>query len=209
MKDDEDYKNLNFSYYLFEKNVNYQLKIKFNKNNVNNYIFEKFNIKDYSLNNIQDFSVGEHLYNDNEDKFLIINWTNYKNIEIIVKNDNNKFFKSKINENQIKNLVKELQNIKFEKLENLLISRPSDITYEILMIELKENNTLIRFLGKDGKESGNKNNKGNVFIYIIVASVTLLVILIVIFLIVRHFRREKATIEYVNAIKEEKLMSDI
>jgi hypothetical protein len=216
-KGDEEYKSLNSSYYLFDKNVNYQLKIKFNKKNENSFIFEKFNIKDYSLDNIGNLSLGDYLYNDTNDKFLIINLTDYKNIKINVTNKNTKFFKSKINENQIKDLVKEFQNIKFEKLENLLISKPSKIIYEVLMIELKENNTLISFIGKEnneeekdgGKESGNKNNKGKAYIYVIVATISILIILIVIFFIIRHFRREKASIDYVSTLKEEKLMSEI
>ena len=53
-------KSLNSSYYLFDKNANYQLKIKFNKNNENNFIFEKFNIKDYSLDNIGNLSLGDY-----------------------------------------------------------------------------------------------------------------------------------------------------
>ena len=203
-KGNEEYKSLNFSYYLFEKNVSYLLKIKFNKNNENNYILDKFNIKDYSLDNIKNFSFGKYSYKDTNDKFLIINWTNYNNIKINIENNKTKFFKGKLKEKQIKNLVNEFQNIKFEKLEDLFISKQVEITYEVLMIELKENNTLIKFTGE--KIGG---NNGKTYIYIIVASVSLLVILIAIFFIVRHFRRGKTPIEYVSSMKEEKLMSDI
>ena len=186
------------------------MKIKFNKNIENKYILGKFNIKDYSLDNIKDFSLGKYLYKDSNDKFLIINWTNYNNIQINTENNNTKFFKSKLKEEQIKNLVNEFQNIKFEKLEDLFISKQVEVAYEVLMIELKENNTLIKFTGE--KTGGNNDNKGKTYIYIIVSLASLLIILIAIFFIVRHFRRGKTSIEsieYVTSIKEEKLMSDI
>ena len=227
-KNDEEYKKLNFSYYVFEKNTYYQLKIKFNRKDENSYTLEKLNIKDYSLDNIENLSLKEFKYNDINDKFLIINWTNFKDIEINITNNDIKFYKSKINENQIDDIVKAFQNMKFEKLESFLIKKPSNISYEVLMIELKENNSLISFIEKENEEdkdkdkdndndndndkdnNNNKNNKGNTMIYIIVFSIAIgIIILVAAFLIVRYIKRKKSDIIYVKDMKEEKLMYDL
>ena len=197
-----EFKSLNNGYYLFEKNVNYKLKIKFNKKDENNFIFEKFNIYDYSLDNIKNLSLGDSSYSDTDDIFIIIDWAKFKNIEIKVKKNKAKFFKSKINGNQIDNLVKEFKNIKFEELKKLSISKPSKIAYEVLMIELKDNNTLISFKEKSGTST-------KTIALLICAGILLLVIIIVVFFIVRRCKRKKSLIEDVNNMQEERILAEI
>ena len=129
-KNNEEFKSFNFSYFTFENNVNYQLYINSHKKDDNLYIFEQFNITDFSLDNIMSFSLGEYKFNDIDDKFLIINWTNYEsNIEINVTKNTAKFFLSEINIDQINNFIYEFQNFKFKELDELNLTQKENISY--------------------------------------------------------------------------------
>ena len=144
-KDEEsEYKKLNFNYFEFEKNSNYSIIINFNKVGENKYTLEKFNIEEFSLDNIQNFKLGSIKFNDRNDKFLIINWTNYdNNIIINIKNNNPKFYISKINET--KKLEEQFQDLFFEKLNDLTINRKNSSLFEVLMVELDNKETEIIF----------------------------------------------------------------
>lgn len=144
-KDEEsEYKKLNFNYFEFEKNSNYSIIINFNKVGENKYTLEKFNIEEFSLDNIQNFKLGSIKFNDRNDKFLIINWTNYdNNIIINIKNNNPKFYISKINET--KKLEEQFQDLFFEKLNDLTINRQNSSLFEVLMVELDNKETEIIF----------------------------------------------------------------
>ena len=169
------------------------------------YVFEKLNIVDYSLDNIKKFINGNIKYIDTNDKFITINWTRYENISITVKKNNPKFYVTEVNEYQFKNLVKEFQNIKFEELENLNMTKRENISYEVLMIQLEQNETEIFFesnanpdIGPEEDDDDKEEKPGESggislpLIFIVAISVfSFLVILIVIFLIIRCVRKKK------------------
>ena len=213
-KNYEEYKNINFNYYTFESNTNYELQVKFNKEYNNHYKLESFNIQDFDLNIIQNLTLGKQIYKDLNDIFLIINWTNLNNIEIEVKNKNPKFYIAEINKIQPENIAKEFNNIKFEKLENLIILKPENITSQVLMIEFDANETQIDF--KENKDDQNDEGFFNLKNILIISAgvVFLFIILIVIFCIIRHIKRKKQNINMRSTInkeleKNEKLLSDI
>ena len=211
-KNNEEFKSFNFSYITFEKNANYQLYINSHKKDYNLYIFEQFNITDFSLDNIMDFSLGEYKFNDIDDKFLIINWTNYEdNIEINVTKNTPKFFLSEINIEQINNFIYEFQNYKFKELEELNLAKKENIPYEILMIELNENNTQINFVEKEKKDKHDKKDKALAWYFIVGIVVLSLILLIGIFFIVRYIRRKNTNIIYDKdySPEPEKLLSDL
>ena len=206
-KNNEEFKTLNFTYFTFKRNTNYQLKINFNKKDDNHYVFEQFYLKDYSLNNIKNFTLGECIFNDINDKFLIINWKNYDNIIINVTKNNAKFFLSKININQIENFIYEFQNFDFKELEKLNMEKRKNILYEVLMIELNENDTQIIFEEK----KKDKKDKTLTLVLIIGIIVLSLILIIVIFFIVRHIKRKNANIDFNkdSDSEPEKLMPNI
>ena len=211
-KDDGEYKALNFSYFTFETNSKYNIIINFNKKDDYEYTLEKFNIKEFSLDNIQNFSQGNKKYNNTEDKFLIINWENYDNIKINILNNNNTvFYIAKINENQSKDLYKEFQNMNFEKLENLNIEKPNDSKYGVLMIELKENETEIFFETKSsGKKSDDELPIPLVYIICIGVFALLLLIVVLIFIIKCCSKKKNKEIDFERQPNEtEALMSDL
>ena len=213
------HKNLNFTYYTFEKNSNYSIKVNFNKKDENLYVFEKLNIKDYSLDNIKKFVNGNIKYIDTNDKFITINWTRYENISIIVKKNNPKFYVTEVNEYQFKNLVKEFQNIKFEELENLTMTKRENISYEVLMIQLEQNETEIFFESNanpdispeedDGDKEEKPGESGLSLVFIIAIAVSsFLVIVIVIFLFIRCLRKKKNVDIEKLPNKNEKLLNE-
>ena len=206
-KNNEEFKTLNFTYFTFKRNTNYQLKINFNKKDDNHYVFEQFYLKDYSLNNIKNLTLGECTFNDNNDKFLIINWENYDNIIINVTKNNAKFFLSEININQIENFIYEFQNFDFKELEKLNMEKRKNILYEVLMIELNENDTQIIFEEK----KKDKKDKTLTLVLIIGIIVLTLIFIIAIFFIVRHIRRKNANIDFNkdSDSEPEKLMPNI
>ena len=140
-KNNEEYKDLNFSYYTFEKYSKYEITIKFHKKDTDNYILEKFNILDYSNMNIEDIFSNTKKYNDINDKFYIINWKKIETVAITIKNKNPVFLLAHISESQSTNLLKNIQNYQFDEIDNLTISKPEEYYYSILMIELSEYNT--------------------------------------------------------------------
>ena len=160
-KDYQEYKALNFPYYTFEKGINYNIIINFNKREENIYTFEKINIKDFSPDNIQAFSPGNITYNDTNDKFIIFNWTNYSNyasIIITIRNNDADFSESVM---QSEHLTREFQNLNFIKLNytnNLTIIKPYNHNFSVLLIELYENGTEIEF---EIIENNNDNEEEN------------------------------------------------
>ena len=211
-KDDGEYKPLNFNYFNFETNSKYNIIINLNKKDEYEYTLEKFIIKEFSLDNIQDFSLGKKTYNNKEDKFLIINWENYDNIKIniVINNNNTEFYMAKINNNQTKDLYKEFQNMNFEKLENLNIEKPNDSKYEVLMIELKEKDTEIIFEKKSGEEEIDSGSSIPL-VYIILGVFASLLIVVALIFIIKHFSRKgNKEIDFSKQPNEtEALMSDL
>ena len=150
-ENNQEYKTLNFSYYTFEKGINYNIIINFNKKEENRFTLEKMNIIDFSQDNIYNFSNGYITYNDTIDKFIIINWNNYTNdtniLFNIINNEAN-LLESEITEYQSENLVKEFQNLNFTRLnysKTYNITRPINSNYSVALIELYKKGTKINF----------------------------------------------------------------
>ena len=213
-KNNQGYKPFNNSYYTFEKDINYNITINFNKKGENRYTFEEIEINDYSLDNIKELSLGKITYNDIEDKFLILNWTNYKNISINLIKKKSKFLLAELTENQLKNIVKEFQNLNFKRLDILNINKSIDSDYSILFIELDEEGIEIEFKIIEEKNDGGKeeDKKGLSTSYIVLITLFgIIFIVIILFIIIRYWKK-KNTIDFEKipeSINNEKLMSDI
>ena len=218
-KNKDELKPLNFNYYTFEKDSEYEVEIKFHKKDNENYILEKFNILDYSSLNIEDIFSNTKKYNDINDKFYIINWKKIEKILITKINKNPNLLLSHIEENQQKNLVKELQNIEFKQLDNLEITKPNNIPYSVLMIELTEFNTEINVELKlnnnsDGDiDDSDDDDDDDKTIYIIVISILggilLIILLILIIKCIQKGKGNQDIEEKTQNIKNEKLLQDI
>ena len=214
-KDNQKYEPLKFNYYTFEKNSKYNAIINFNQRGLNIFTLEKINIQSYSLENIQDISLGNKKYNDIEDKFLIINWNYYYNITIKAKSNNPNFLIANITEMQSKNLNKEFQNIQFSSLKDSLnIKKPENYDYSVILIQLNENETEISFHGSIKNEDKGKEEESFPVSYIIAISVVggIIILGIIAFLIIK-FIRKKNNIDYElgskGNLKEEELVADI
>ena len=226
-KDDQQYKELEFNYYTFEKDSKYEVTIKFHQND-DNYVLEKVNILDYSSLKAEDIFSNTKNFDDTEDKFYIINWKKIEKIIITKISRNPVFLLSDITESQSNNLIKELQNIKFKKLDNLEITK-SENDYSVLMIELDEIGTelnieVTRNNNNDdeehqvepddhGDDDDDDDDDDDNKIYIIVICILGGIILIIlVFLIIRCMQKNKRNINFekeTKGITNEKLLQDI
>ena len=129
---------------------------------------------------------------------------------------------SHIEENQQKNLVKELQNIEFKQLDNLEITKPNNIPYSVLMIELTDFNTEINIELKlnnnsdgdiDDSDDDDDDDDDDKTIYIIVISILggilLIILLILIIKCIQKGKGNQDIEEKTQNIKNEKLLQDI
>ena len=210
-KNNEGDKDINFNYYTFEKDTKYTVTIKFTQKD-DKYGLEKVNIISFSTENIKDISKGNITYNDINDKFIIIEWNKISDNILISNKDNDaKFYISKLSS---KNLVKEFQNLNFNKLDDLNVTKPEKTNYSVLMIQLSKARTEINFDYEIKTEPNPDNKSDNKFptVYIVLISVGgLLVLIIVIFLIIRCIKR-KQDIDFTKKaeeIKQEKLLSEL
>ena len=153
-----------------------------------------------------------------DDKFLIINWTNYKsNITITVIKNNPTFAISELFENQTKVLYKEFQNIQFKQLDDLNLTKPFDFNYSVLMIKLFEKDTQIQFdMITNEKDNNNKSDedekKGLSSLYIALISIFgFILLLILIILICRCYKKRKKVdiTRLTSDYSAEKLMEEI
>ena len=212
-----EYKPLNFNYFIFEKNSNYTVNINFNQKGGNS-ILEKIIIKDFSNEYIQELSKGDKIYEDLNDRFLIINWANLEGVEVIVKKNNPRFLLSEITEEQSKNLEKEFQNINFKKLDslNLNITKPNNTNYSILMVELFEPGTEISFKLKNDKidDSSDDDDDGGIstLAVVLISIFGVLLLIIIIFFVLRYFRTKKDNIDFdgqTKTLDNQKLLNEI
>ena len=212
-ENNEEFKPLNFTYYTFEKSINYSVIINFNKKDENNYTLEKFNITEFSSENIDNISFSETKeFSDANDKFLIIEWNNYTNISITVLKNNPKILISELLEDQVNNLVKELKNLKFRNLENLKISKPKDSNYSLLMIESNETGTKLNFefiIEKNKEDNDNDNN--SIILIIVFSIIGSIILLIIVFLLIRYYKRnnQNDVVQATRTLKEEQLLNEI
>ena len=202
-------KTLNFAYFTFEKNKNYNVMINFNQKGDNQFTFEKVNIKDFSSNNIKDISSGNIIYDDKDDKFLIIDWGKYENIKINSEENNVKFLLSDLTESQKNNLVKEFQNLNFKRLEDLNINKPKDAKFSVLMIELNQKDTKINFEIINAKE---ENNGGiPLFIIILIVVICVLILLVILVVVIKSCRKKNSEelSKQTDDIRNEQLLKDL
>ena len=165
------------------------------------------------MQNIQEFSLGNKTYNDINDKFLIINWKNYDFNIIINTTSNANFYIGKINESDINTIAKEFQNINFTEIDNLIIEKSNDSIYEILFIEINEEEVELSFeqeKKEDQKEENKKDSKIPLYIIIISIVVGVILLLIIIIIIIRHFKKKNSDIDFTKQPTEnEKLLKDL
>ena len=179
----------------------------------NKYVLEKVNIISFSTENIKDISKGNITYNDINDKFIIIEWNKISDNIVISNKDNDaKFFISKLTS---KNLVKEFQNLNFNKLDDLNVTKPEKTEYSVLMVQLSKDRTEISFdyeIKTDPHTDNKNDNKKFPIAYIVLISVGgFLVLIVVIFLIIRCIKR-KQDIDFTKKaeeIKQEKLLNEL
>ena len=80
----------------------------------------------------------------------------------------------------------------FEKLENLIIEKPNDSKYGVLMIELKEKDTEIFFENIIAEKKSDESELPIPLAYIILIGVFVLILIIVILIfIIRYCSRKK------------------
>ena len=228
-KNNQDSKELKFNYYTFEKDSKYEITIKSHQTD-QIYVFEKVKILDYSSVKAEKIFSTTRKFDDMNDKFYIINWKTTDKIVISKLNKNPTFLLANITESQSKNLVKELQNMEFQQLENsdnLEIIKPAKEDYSVLMIELNEVGTQVKIeLSNNGNEEsgdnpdnpsggGNKDDDDDddKKIYIIVICVLGgILLIIVLFLIIRCIQKRKEDNNFEQKAKDinnEKLLQDI
>ena len=215
-KDEEEYKELKFNYYTFEKNSKYEVTINFHEKD-ENYVLEKINILDYSSLKIEEIFSNIKKFDDLDDKFYFINWKNIEKITITKKNKNPAILVSHISENQYKNLIKEIQNIEFNKLDKEEIVKPKN-DYSVLMIELNETGTEINIELKTNNnnvpsEDDDDDDDDDKKVYIITICVLGgLLFIVLLILIIRCIHRGKDNNNFEEKTKDlnnEKLLRDI
>ena len=186
-KNGEGDKFLNLNYYTFEKGSKYIVNIKFIRNEENDYILKKTNIKDFSAeNNIKEIS-RNITFEDSNDKFIIIAWEKIsKDVEISNNNDNAKFY---ISNSKSNNVVKEFQNLNFTKLENSNIIKRGNSDYSILMVELSNPLTKINFVYENKEKTESKKSSTGLIVLIVLASVIILILII--FFVIRFVKKKQ------------------
>ena len=216
-KDGKGYKDIKFPYYTFEKNSIYIVNINFIQKENNILTLEHINIIDFDVNNIQNFTLGDHIYNDKQDKFLIIDWKYYenKNISIIVKKNNPTFLLANINEYQSINLVKEFKNIEFKKLKSMYFFNIYKDNYSVLMIQTHEKEAEVTFeIINENNKTKEKDTKSKLLLYIILISIFGVILLIILILLIRCCLKKRSenineVIEKTKTLPEEKLLQDM
>ena len=212
------YKPMNFTYYTFEKNSEYNITIKFESKGKNSYTLEKVNILAVSPIEFKNIADGELQFSDNKDQFLIIDWKNLKSIVIHDQSEKTVLSKSDITNSQSNNLLKEFKNLRFTKVESE-INKPNDKDYSVLMIEPEINTHLSFELKKDEKKESDKNDNkdddddddNNVaIILIIVFSAIILIVAVIV--ILRYVKKRSQEIDFkkkAEDIQNETLLQDI
>ena len=211
-KNNGENKNLNFQYYTFEKGSNYVININFQKKEGDKYTLEKFNILDFSYDNIQNVVSGNKTFDDIDDKFLIINWKNLNSIIISIIKKDPEFLISELTESQSKKLEKNFQNIHFDILTNLTINKPEKNKFSVLMVKLTEIGTEINFEFVKEKDDDDDDDVGLSAGYIAIISIAGLFVLIIVLFFVIRCLRSRQDIDFnkrAAEITQEKLLNDM
>jgi len=196
------YKELNFTYYTFEKNSNYNVTIKFRSKGGNSYTLEKVNILDYPSIEYKSLEPGNFIYDDINDKFYFIDWKNIDKIIITINSQNPKLLlseKSNIANNRSENLLKEFKNLKFIKINNLTLTKPENSDYSILMIEPEIGTKLnVEFIKKkdDKKDEDDDDDDDNDVVIILVIVFSCVAFIIILIFIIRCIRKRQENIDF-------------
>ena len=206
-KNGEGDKFLNLNYYTFEKGSKYIVNIKFIRNEENDCILKKTNIKDFSAeDNIKKIS-RNITFEDSNDKFIIIAWEKIsKDVEISNNNDNAKFY---ISNSKSNNVVKEFQNLNFTKLENSNIIKRGNSDYSILMVELSNPLTKINFVYENKEKTESKKSSTGLIVLIVLASVIILILII--FFVIRFVKKKQSKNigKEIQDIKQDKELNEL
>ena len=178
------YKELNFTYYTFEKNSNYNVTIKFSSKGLGSYTLENVNILDYSSMDIKNIEEKKISFNDANDKFFIVNWEDIEKVLIKNKKNNPRLLITDITKSHPKEIVKEFKNLKFKELNDIIITKPEKSSYSLLMIEGKTGTELEIELEED-------DDGGNNVLIILLSVFGVIVLAIAVFFIIRYIRKNK------------------
>ena len=201
---------MNFTYYTFENNSNYQVTIKFKPKGGNSYTLENINILGYSSIEQNNISSGIFTYNDNKDRFLTIDWENLKKVIITIKSKEPVLSISEITKSQSENLVKEFKNLKFKQLDNLILTKPEKSRYSLLMIE-PEIGTQINVELKKEEEEDDDEDDGNSWAIILIIVLSIIVFIVILILIIGYIRKKNQDIDFkkkTEEIQQETLLKD-
>ena len=178
------YKELNFTYYTFEKNSNYNVTIKFSSKGLGSYTLENVNILDYSSMDIKNIEEKKISFNDANDKFFIVNWEDIEKVLIKNTKNNPRLLITDITKSHPKEIVKEFKNLKFKELNDIIITKPEKSSYSLLMIEGKTGTELEIELEED-------DDGGNNVLIILLSVFGVIVLAIAVFFIIRYIRKNK------------------
>lgn len=195
----QNYKNkpLMNNYYMFESKYSYYIQINIIKVE-NKYILNPVKMIEFSKDNIEYLNISKKMtYNAiNIDKFILLNFTQYSKINIDLTKSSSTMNKASITYHQYVIFPKEIQNIKFEKIEknNIEIRKDNITNYIVLLINLKQNLTSvdIKFKNDTDEDSDYRpddiNNGGLSTLNIVLISVSgliFLVIVVILFIIIK------------------------
>ena len=183
---DDNFKPINSNYYTFERNNIYSIQLNFQKID-ETYLLNGFQFIYFSEANIEYLSESKvKTYNEIDiDKFILFNFNSFSKLKAIKKKGAPIFNKAIINENQYNIFPRELQNIKFEKLDNnnIEIEKQNDVNYGVLMINLNEKVTEIEFK-LENDDANNGTNKLSTFA-IVMISISYFIFIVILGVVIR------------------------
>ena len=207
-------KELNFTYYTFENNSNYHVTIKFKSKEENSYTLGKVNILDYPSIEYKQIVSGTFMYNDNNDRFFIIDWTNVEKVTIEKIKYEPILLHTEITKDQSENLIKELNNLKFGELKDLTLTKPEKSNYSVLMIGPEEGtqiNLKVDNIAKNIDDGDGDDDDGISAGVVIIIVIVLNIVIIGLIFIIGYFRKRRENIDFqkkTEDIQQETLLKD-
>ena len=156
-KNDNDNINILNNYYTFENNNKYIVQLNLIKNQ-DIYILKEINIQSIPENNIQNLEIGELIFTDKIDKFIKINDKEISSFEIINIIGEPHYFIAYINETQYNDFPRNINKIKFNELNDMIIKRHANYFYTILILSLNDDKTELLLNQKNGPSYADFNS---------------------------------------------------
>ena len=158
---DGDFESLISNYYYFDKNNNYYIQVKFMKAN-NKYILNPFKLIEFPQKNIERINESKNIsYTENNtDKFVLLDYGEFSTMKIYFKNSFSEINMANISISQYEIFPKEIQNVKFEKIElnDIELKKYNNDSYIALLINLKQNVTSLEITFVKDKSSDKEDS---------------------------------------------------